>query len=175
MRSGHPAGSPLQRLWRRLRRGVWAMVAATAPKSWAARIVRWNTRALLAELGGVATDKIVELLLVAMDLGFAILPGYRDNLRDFRCRYVFRTADGRVDASALFTPGEMSMRTTAVEAPDVTITFKSPAAFRRFLSSKEKDILESLMANEVEVDGNLNYVYKFGFMARYLLLRLGIG
>ena len=79
------------------------------------------------------------------------------------------------NASALFTPGEMSMRTTAVESPDVTITFKSPAAFRRFLSSKEKDILESLMANEVEVDGNLNYVYKFGFMARHLLLRLGIG
>jgi len=175
MSRGSSARTLLKRLGWRLRRGFWATVAAVAPKSWAARIVRWNMRALLTELGGVATDKVVELLLVAMDLGFAVLPGYRNNLRDFRGRYVLRTADGRVDASAVFTPGEMSMRTRAVDAPDVTITFKSPAAFRRFLSSKEKDILESLMVNDVEVDGNLNYVYKFGFMARQLLLRLGIG
>lgn len=153
---------------------MWAAVAAIVPKSWAKRIVRWNNRAFVAELGGVATDKIVELLLVAMEGAFAVLPGYRNNLRGFRGRYVLRTADGRVDAAALFTPGKMSMRTTAVEAPDVTITFKSPAAFRRFLSSEEKDILESLLANEVEVDGNLNYVYKLGFMARHLLLRLGL-
>ena len=173
MKTG-PVRTSAKRLWWRLRRGFWKGVAAIAPKSWAARIVQWNARALLTEVEGVATDKVVELLLVAMDLAFAILPGYRNNLRGFRGRYVLRTADGRVDASALFSPGALSIRTTAVADPDVTITFKSPAAFRRFLSSKEKDILDSLLANEVEVDGNLNLVYKLGFMARALLLRFGI-
>ena len=58
-------------------------------------------------------------------------------------------------------------------APTVTITFKDSAAVRRFLLSKDQDILSSIMANEVEVDGNLNYVYKLGFMARDLTRRLG--
>jgi hypothetical protein len=158
-----------------LRRLFWKAVAGIAPKSWAPRVLQQGARSLIAELEGVATDKLVELLLLAMDLAFAILPGYRNNLRDFGGRYVLRTADGRVDAGVVFASGEMSVQTTAIEAPDVTVTFKNPAAFRRFLSSKDKDILESLMANEVEVDGNLNYVYKLGFMARQLLLRLGIG
>jgi hypothetical protein len=176
MKKGPPVRMLLKRVWWRLRRGCWAAVAAIVPRSWAARIVQWNTRALLTELEGVATDKLIELLLVVMDLAFAVMRDYREsNLGGFRGRYVLRTADGRVEASALFAPGKMSMRTTAVAERDVTVTFKSPAAFRRFLSSKEKDILESLMANEVEVDGNLNYVYKLGFMARHLLLRLGIG
>ena len=56
----------------------------------------------------------------------------------------------------------------------VTVTFKDSAAMRRFLFSKDQDILASLLANEVEVDGNLNYIYKLGFMARDLTRRLGI-
>jgi hypothetical protein len=34
--------------------------------------------------------------------------------------------------------------------------------------------MDSLLANEVEVEGNLNYIYKFGFMAKELLQRLGM-
>jgi hypothetical protein len=30
------------------------------------------------------------------------------------------------------------------------------------------------LANEVTVDANLNYIYKFGFMARDLVHRLGV-
>jgi hypothetical protein len=157
----------LQRLW-------WTVVAAISPRSWLLRIVRRKARSLLAELEGVVTDKFVELLLVAMDVGFLLLPSYRRNLRGFAGGYLLRTADQRVAASAVFTPGRMFVHTTAIASPTVTVTFKDPAAFRRFLFSKDQDILQSLLANEVEVDGNLNYVYKLGFMARDLLLRLGL-
>ena len=44
-----------------------------------------------------------------------------------------------------------------------------------FLFSRDQDILDSLLANDVELDGNLNYIYKFGFMARDLGRRLGVG
>jgi hypothetical protein len=44
---------------------------------------------------------------------------------------------------------------------------------RAFLLSKNQDILDSVLANTVEVDGNLNYIYKFGFMVRDLIRRLG--
>jgi hypothetical protein len=87
---------------------------------------------------------------------------------------VLRTADGRVAASAIFAKGKMRVETTAVSSPTVTVTFTDPGAFRRFLFSKDQDVLNSLLANEVEIDGNLTYVYKFGYMARELTMRLGM-
>ena len=38
-----------------------------------------------------------------------------------------------------------------------------PAAIWRFLLLRDHDILASLLANEVSVDRNLNYILKFGF------------
>ena len=36
-----------------------------------------------------------------------------------------------------------------------TVTFANPRALRRFLFSKDQDVLDSLLANEVDVEGNL--------------------
>jgi hypothetical protein len=55
----------------------------------------------------------------------------------------------------------------------VRVRFTDGAALRRFLFAEDQDILDSLLANEVELTGNLNYIYKFGFMARDLQRRLG--
>ena len=41
-----------------------------------------------------------------------------------------------------------------------------------FLLSANRDILRGLLNNEVLVTGNLNYMYKFGFMANHLQLEL---
>jgi hypothetical protein len=140
-----------------------------------AGIVWRKLRAFEADVGGVLTDKLAELLLFGMELAFVFWKRYREeNLQGFRAQYVLRTADGRVEASAMFEPGKMWVKTTAVASPTVTVTFKTPAAFRRFLSSKDHDILASLLDDEVMVDGNLNYVYKLLYMGRALLLRLGM-
>ena len=55
-------------------------------------------------------------------------------------------------------------------AADVTVTFKNADALMRFLLAEKKDILQSLLNNEVQIAGNLNYLYKFGFMANHVLL-----
>jgi hypothetical protein len=157
-----------------LRRIFWKIAAALAPKPWLVGVFRRKAQALKDELEGTLTDKFVELLLVAMDLAFILFASYRRNLRDFRATYVLRTVDQRVAASALFGGGRMTVRSLAVAAPNVTITFKDPAALLQFLFAKDHDILASILANEVEVDGNLNYVYKFGFMVRDLAFRLGL-
>ena len=158
----------------RLQRMCWRIVAAFGPRSWLLRVFRRRAQALKNELEGTLTDKFVELLFYGMDVAFLLLPSYRRNLRGFRGSYVLQTADGRVAASARFDDGAMWVQTKAISGPKVTVTFKDPAALRRFLFSKDQDILSSLMANEVEVEGNLNYVYKLGFMARDLGLRLGL-
>ncbi len=54
------------------------------------------------------------------------------------------------------------------------MTFRNPVALRDFLFSKNQDVLQSLLKNEVTVEGNLNYLYKFGFMAKDLMRRLGL-
>jgi len=158
----------------KLQRLFWRIVALFGPQSWLLRVFRRKASALKAELEGKLTDKFVELLLWGMDLAFVLFASYRRNLRDFRGSYLLKTADGKVAAAAVFTGGRMTVHKEAIPAPTVTVTFQNPAALRRFLLSKDQDILQSLMANEVEVDGNLNYVYKLGYMARDLTLRLGM-
>ncbi len=78
-------------------------------------------------------------------------------------------------AAATFKDGDMKVHEEAVDDWNVCITFKDAAALNAFIFSRDQDILDSLLANDVEVDGNLNYVYKFGFMARDLGRRLGVG
>ena len=137
-------------------------------------IIRLFSRSLKRELSGKATDEFLELLLMGMDLAFCLSKGYRRNIRDFEGRYLFRTADDIVAAAATFKHGDMEVHKEAIEDWDVRVTFKDARAFKDFIFSRDQDILDSLLANDVEMDGNLNYIYKFGFMARDLGHRLGI-
>jgi hypothetical protein len=56
--------------------------------------------------------------------------------------------------------------------PNVTVVFKDAAVLKRYLFSGEQDILELILANDVQLDGNWNYVHKFLFMVNDLLHRL---
>ncbi len=137
-------------------------------------ITRFWLRNLRKELEGRVTDKFVEFLLEGLDLAFALSRSFRKNIKDFEGRYLFRTADDLVAASAIFRDGNMNVREEAIDDWDTRVTFKDAAALRDFIFSRDQDILDSILANTVEVDGNLNYIYKFGFMARDLGHRLGI-
>ncbi|UCC29263.1 MAG: hypothetical protein JSU86_13800 [Phycisphaerales bacterium] len=142
------------------------------------RLANWTlrrfARRVVNELRGGATDAFLELLLRGMDLAFNLSRGFRRNIENFDARYVFRTADGRVHATADFANGDMKVDRRAEDRWSVRVTFANTRAFQTFLFSKDQDILNSVLANEVEVDGNLNYIYKFGFMARDLARRLGV-
>lgn len=132
---------------------------------------------LFAEICGEATDKFLELLLNCMDAAFSFSrlfkTGYHDNIEGFNATYVFRSADGRVGATAVFADGDMKVKSKAVEDGwTARVTFTSVRALKDFLFSKNQDILNSLLKNEVTAEGNLNYIYKFGYMARNLLHKL---
>lgn len=127
---------------------------------------------LKRQIGGEVTEDFLELLLDGMELAFCLSRGYRKNLDGFRGRYLFGTSDGLVAVSIGFEDGRM-IRAKAAR-PDVSVEFKNPPALQKFLFSKNQDVLDSLLANEIEVDGNLNYIYKFGFLARDLAHRLGV-
>ncbi len=135
---------------------------------------RFFTKRLVDEFRGAATDKFLELLLLGMDIAFCLSRTYRKNLKDFEAIYVFETDGGRVNTSALFGRSNMAVLPFAKDQCTVRVVFDNPASLRAFLFSRDQDILDSLLKNQVTVEGNLNYIYKFGFMARDLLWRLGI-
>jgi hypothetical protein len=138
------------------------------------RVTRVFSGSLRDQICGAVTDRFLELLLGGMDLAFCLSSSYRKNIQDFRATYAFRTEDGLVSASAALARGNMVVLKKATDDWDTRVTFKDAAALRRFIFSKDQDILDSLLRNEVEVDGNLNLLYKFGFMARDLARRLGV-
>lgn len=110
-----------------------------------------------------------------MDVWFCLDAAYRDaHLAAFTARYVFATDQGDVGATARFSDGNMQVSTRAEADYSVRIRFRDAAALRRFLFAASPDVLEALLANEIELDGNVNYVYKFGFMVKDLERRLGL-
>jgi hypothetical protein len=139
------------------------------------RILRLANKSLTCEYCGQVTDDFFELLLRGMDLAFCLCKDYRKNIDGFEGKYLFRTIDGSVKASAIFSNGDMKVREDAIDDWDVMIQFKDAPALSRFLLSQDQDILSSLLKNEVEVHGNANYVYRYGFLARDLGRRLGVG
>ncbi|MBE9569609.1 MAG: hypothetical protein IMF11_03220 [Proteobacteria bacterium] len=159
----------------RLKRTVLLPIRHFFPERVGIFISRLLSKSLTRELYGMVTDKFLERLLKSMDLAFCLCESYRENIKDFEGRYVFRTADNLVAATATFKDGDMKVHEKEIDDWDVRVTFKDAAALRAFILSRDQDILDSILANDVETDGNLNYVCKFAFMVRDLGHRLGVG
>lgn len=117
-----------------------------------------------------AAEEFLELLLNLMKLVFAFDKGYRKNIENFNGSYCFRSRDKEITMSAIFAGGEMKVREEAISKPNIIVTFKDGKALMGFLLTPKPDILGSMLRQEVQLDGNLNYLYKFAFMAKRLQL-----
>lgn len=137
------------------------------------RIRAWG---LKRQILGTATDKMIEILLKGMDLFFYVTRDeeFRRHLKNFKGRYYFKTEDETVKVSATFNNGDMQVHEDAIKDWDVKVTFQNGEALRKYIFSEKQDIFESISENAVEVDGNLNYIFKFGFIAQDLMRKLGI-
>jgi hypothetical protein len=143
---------------------------------------------LIESLSETIADWTLENLLKAMSLAFQVsnafpavllgLQGYHANIEGFDAVYAFATDDGDVQASAIFKGGEMTIETTTPDQwdppqrRDIRVNFKDVDALWKLLFSGGEDIIDSVLANDVQVYGNLNYLFKFGFMAKDLKGRL---
>lgn len=161
-------------MFMQLRNKVLSALSFLLSDGLAQRVSKLFTRRFVEQVRTSATDDFLELLLKAMNLAFCLSRAYRRELRDFAAKYVFATSDGKVGATARFYDGHMHVDEEPSEDFTVRVRFKDANALRRFLFGKKQDILASVLANEVKVEGNINYVYKFGFMARELERHLGV-
>lgn len=119
-----------------------------------------------------AAEEFLQVLLNLMSLTFAADSEFRENIENFEGRYLFRSEDGQVTMAAIFTKGKMAVEEAMIEDPDITITFRSGRILLNFILSPRQDILGSMLRQEVKTEGNLNYLYKFGFLAKQLQLML---
>lgn len=126
------------------------------------------------ETGAKLTDKFLEFLLRILDLFFDLCEDFKKNILNFNGRYLFRTRKEIVVASAVFEGGEMEVMENGIENWDVRITFKDAATLRSFIFAKDPDVLDYLLDNAIDIDGNMNYLYKFLFMVQDLTYRLGV-
>lgn len=121
-------------------------------------------------------ENFLQLLLSLMSVVFLVDRDFRKNIEQFTGRYQFRSKDGRITVAALFADGRLEVRQEEINNPDITILFKDGKALMGYLLTPKPDILGSMLRQEVSLDGNLNYLYKFAFMAKRLqLMATGAG
>ena len=119
-------------------------------------------------------EEFLEVLLRLMSFVLYLDENYHRNIHNFRGKYVFKDRENNVSVRAIFGPSSILRREQLkvsegdLKDPDITVTFKNPRALMNFLLSPKRDILGSLLRNEVTLSGNINYLYKLGFMASQL-------
>lgn len=131
-----------------------------------------DLESLLRGWSGGLADWSLKTLLDIMRLAFDWSEEYRRNIEGFEATYVFESNDGQVNVSAVFRDGRMEVLTHALDSWDLNVSFKNTEAFWKMLLAGGDDVLQAVLDNEVEVYGNLNYLYKFGYMVMELIKRL---
>ncbi len=116
------------------------------------------------------TEEFLELLLNAMRISYFFNRDLRKNIESFEGRYLFKSRDGKITVAAIFEDGRMKVMEKEIGDTDITISFRSAKALRDFIFSPKPDILGSILRQDVVVDGNFNYMYKFAYMAKHLQL-----
>ncbi len=142
------------------------------PEKTQSSALRWISKRLRVQLFDQMTEDVLDALLEGMEMAFALCPGYRKNVAGFSGVYVFCAGKGKISDTVTFRDGHMERKEGAAPNADARIQFRDAKALWSFLLSENQDILDCILQDSVDVDGNLNYVYRFGFLAKDLMRRL---
>ncbi len=129
-----------------------------------------NLKPLATFFESKLADGFLEMLLDTMCLAFLFDPRFRRNIEGFRGRYLFKSKDGAIAAGAIFSQGHLTVSRAAISDPNVAVTFRDEKALMNFLLAPKPDILGAVLRQDVVLEGNLNYLYKFAYMAKRLQL-----
>lgn len=127
---------------------------------------------LLNCIGGHAIENIMDVLLTLMGLVLRLDKNYRRNIEGFNAVYVFTDKAGDFYSAAIFKDNKLTVTNNKVENPTFTLIFKDDESLIKLLFSGAPDILNAMLNQEVDFDGNINYMSKFAYMALHLVLGL---
>ena len=126
------------------------------------------------------TEEFLKILLHFLRLS-CLLDGYlRRSIRDFNGRIELRSEDKDIRVLAEFKDGYLNPKELKPDEPlvppaNASVVFKNPEAVKNFLLPPgglqgRRDVLHSYLNNEIRLEGNLNYIYRFGFLATHVQL-----
>lgn len=127
---------------------------------------------LLNCIGGHAIENVMDALLKLMGLVLRLDKNYRRNIEGFNATYVFTDKAGDFYSAAIFKDNRLTVTGKKVENPTFTLIFKDNGSLIKLLFSGAPDILNAMLNQEVDFDGNINYMSKFAYMALHLVLGL---
>ncbi|MCD6262002.1 MAG: hypothetical protein J7J52_03145 [Deltaproteobacteria bacterium] len=117
-------------------------------------------------------EDFLQVLLSLMQIMFILNPGYRRNIDNFHGRYQFLSKDGQITVGAVIKDGHMKIKEGEIDNPHIKIIFRDGKALLNFIISPRQDILGSILHHDVETEGNLNYLYRLGYLAKQLQLMM---
>lgn len=123
-------------------------------------------------LDSEVAEEFLQTLLTLMQIMFVVNHDYRLNIRKFNGRYQFLSKDGQVTIAVVFNNGRMEVLEKVIDDPHITVIFRDGRTLLNFIISPRQDILGSMLRHDVTTRGNLNYLNKFGFMAKQLQLMM---
>ena len=149
------------------------------PRRFFLRRVQKQIKKVIDNIETDLMDDFLELLLDMMRLVFYLnIKHYRDNIKNFKATYNFKSQDGRIAAAAVFANNKMKMKREKVSDKDpnlkVTVTFSDGRALWKFLMAGTPDVFNSLLKRELDYEGNLNYLLKFAYMSLHLKTMFGL-
>ena len=127
---------------------------------------------LLECMEGAVIDNVLEMLLKLMGLMFWLDSDYRKNIENFQASYVFTDYDGDFYTAVHFDNGNMKVSSKKVSKPTFKLIFRDSNALINVLLRGASDILDAMLKQEVDFEGNINYMSKFGYMALHPILEL---
>lgn len=139
-------------------------------------------RDFLKMLDDRATQDFLEGLLNFMEFRLenplTLDAAYHKNIEEFQGTYRFQDQKRNIETVVSFADGNMRINPHDPPPADLTVTFQDGDCLRNFLLPSpapkrdflKKDILRSILNHEIVVEGNLNLLYKFGYLANHLIL-----
>ena len=143
-------------------------------------VIQRIRKKIINEMTSEKMDRLLELLLEAMKILFWANRDFKSNINKFKAVYSFKTKDGKMGASAVFTrgflPGSYKMKVVKQYLPDnnVEVTFKDGRSLCELLLSENPDIFNGILENKLEFSGNLSYLMKFVYMSRHIAYTFGL-
>ena len=144
-------------------------------------------KSFVSQLKEEVTEEFVKILLQFLRISCCLDKYLRQSIENFNGKIEFRSENKGIRVVAEFRDGylyprELEPNEPLVPPANACVVFKNPEAVKNFLLPPgglqgRRDVLRSYLNNEVRLEGNLNYIYRFGFLAthvqRHLLQPLG--
>lgn len=129
---------------------------------------------IIDDASSEAMDKFLFFILEAMSLMFKLKKDFKKNIEDFTAKYSFCSSDGKMGVTASFKNSKMKVHDSYSKEHTTSVSFKNGIVMAKFLFSPNPDVISGLLDNALTLDGNMNYMFKFIYMARQIPEYLGI-